>query len=221
MSDQYYKGDYHQHVHGIPGIAYPWVSHFRANKFIPYVAANDVVVELGVGHGWNVAALPCRKKIGVDIADNVKSIVETHGIDFMPDSARIESSSANIVICHHVLEHLEHPKDMIEEGKRILAPGGRLLLYVPYEKQRKFRKYIPGDIDQHLYSWTPRTFGNLVALTGLSVSSVNIIPYGYERAASVWSARLGFGEMGFRALRWLAWCLKPAYEICLIATKSQ
>ena len=85
---------------------------------------------------------------------------------------------------------------MLEEAKRLLAPGGRVLVYVPYEMHRKFRKYLPGDFDQHLYSWTPRTLGNLVALTGLSISSVKIIPYGYERAASVWAVEAGTSESG-------------------------
>ena len=153
MNDQYYKGTYHQHAHGIPVEAYPWVSNFRAEKFIPHVAESDLVVELGVGHGWNLAALPCRKKLGVDVAENVKSIVQAHGIEFLLSAAGTEPSSANIVICHHVLEHLENPREMLEEAKRLLAPGGRVSVYVPYEMHRKFRKYLPGDFDQHLYSW--------------------------------------------------------------------
>jgi ubiquinone/menaquinone biosynthesis C-methylase UbiE len=219
MTDHYYNGDYHQISHGIPEESVPWVTHFRAEKFTPFVAANDTVVELGVGHGWNLAGLDCHKKIGADVARNVASIVEAQGINFTTNTAELESSSANVVICHHVLEHLENPQTMLKEGARLLKPGGRLVLHVPYEMQRKFRKYKPGHFDQHLYSWNPQTFGNLVALEGLTIEKISIQPYGYERAASVWASRLKLGEQGFRALRWLAWMAKPAYEIGLVAVK--
>jgi SAM-dependent methyltransferase len=219
MSKSYYDGDYHKRAKTIPEESLPWVLRFRTEKFSPFVAANDTVIELGVGHGWNLAGLSCRKKIGTDVTENVASVVRSHGIDFTTNLAGLESASAQVVICHHVLEHLENPQKMLEEGKRLLAPGGKLVLHVPYEMQRKYRKYEPGHFDQHLFSWNPQTFGNLVALSGFSIQQIRIQPYGYERAASVWAAKLKLGERGFHLLRWIAWMAKPAYEIGLVAVK--
>lgn len=40
--------------------------------------------------------------------------------------------SVGAIICKSVLEHLEEPQQGISEMRRILKPGGRILVYVPF-----------------------------------------------------------------------------------------
>jgi SAM-dependent methyltransferase len=210
---------YHEAGLGIPDIAFPWVTRARVRKIAPFVRPDSVVVEFGVGHGWNLAALQCRTRIGFDLGVQVAPVVRRHGITFVERSASIESNSADVLICHHVLEHVPSPVDTLAELRRMLAPEGRLLLFVPYEFERRNRRYLAQEPNHHLFSWTPQTLGNLVTDCGFLPSSVGIGPYGYDRVAAVWAARLRLGEAGFHVLRRLALTLRPVREVRLVAAK--
>ena len=43
----------------------------------------------------------------------------------------LPSSSMDRVMCLHLLEHAEHPAELLSEVWRVLGPGGRVLLVVP------------------------------------------------------------------------------------------
>jgi len=65
-----YRGEeganYHQNKRAIPATAYPWVAKMRAAKFAGFIQNEDRVLEYGVGSGWNLALLNCRRKLGYD-----------------------------------------------------------------------------------------------------------------------------------------------------------
>ena len=218
-----YTGDsgrsYHESRFAIPDAAYPWVARLRARKIASQVRPDDTVVEFGVGHGWNLAALHCRERIGFDVGAHVATTVRRQGIVFVERAGELRSASADVLICHHVLEHVPNPTETMAELRRILAPQGRLLLFVPYEIERRYRRYAADEPNHHLFSWTPQTLGNLVSDCGFSLSSAGIGEYGYDRVAAVWACRLLLGEPGFRALRRLALTLRPAREVRIVATK--
>jgi len=67
---------------------------------------------------------------------NVDALPEAPGVDVVADiSARLpfEDCSASIVYASHLLEHFPHARsvDILREWRRILEPGGRLLVAVP------------------------------------------------------------------------------------------
>ena len=69
---RHYQGErgqrYHVDKRSVPEVAVPWVSRLRAEKFRPHISPGNVVLEFGVGFGWNLASLVCAKKIGIDVA---------------------------------------------------------------------------------------------------------------------------------------------------------
>lgn len=69
--------------------------------------------------------------IGVDWAS---SLHETEADVIADLNARLpfRAGSANVVSCISVLEHLKEPQAFLQECRRILADGGRLLLVVPF-----------------------------------------------------------------------------------------
>jgi len=210
---------YHESRFAIPDTAYLWVARLRAEKIAPHLRAEHSVVEYGVGHGWNLAALQCRRRTGFDVAAHVAPIVRAQGIDFVEKSEDLHSSSADVLVCHHVLEHVPNPSSTLAELHRILARDGRLLLFVPYETGRSSRRYAADEPNHHLFSWNAQTLGNLVTACGFSLISIGIGDYGYDRVAAVWACRLKLGERGFRALRRLALLLRPAHEVRVVAVK--
>jgi SAM-dependent methyltransferase len=220
---QRYEGaqgrQYHETKRAIPDAAFPWVARLRAEKLAPHVRSGDVVVEYGVGYGWNLAALNCRRRIGSDVATFLAPAVQAHGIEFVAETRSLPDGLADVVICHHTLEHVLSPPDMLGETRRLLRPGGTLLLFVPFEKERRYRRFQPDEPNHHLYSWNAQTLGNLVTEAGFELRQAGIGRFGYDRFAAAWAGRLHLGEAGFRFVRRLAHALRPACEVRVSAAK--
>lgn len=218
----FYQGEqgrqYHEVKRRIPPEALPWVHALRAEKLRPWIREEDSVFEYGVGSGWNLANVSCRRKTGFDVRPELKERVESLRIEFYANTAHLPAGSFNLVLCHHTLEHLPDPVRALGEMKRLLAPEGRLLLVVPYEKQRRYRHYDPNEPNHHLYSWNVQTLGNLVAVAGFQVGSTWLANEGYDRFSAVWALKLRLGQRGFLMLRQLFLLLKPVYEIGLLAS---
>jgi SAM-dependent methyltransferase len=223
QAQRHYQGDaghrYQQHKRGIPGSAVAWVARLRAEKISPSIRPGDVVLEYGVGLGWNLAAVQCRRKIGFDVADFLEPSVRALGIEYVAETKSIADGTVAVVVCHHTLEHVTDPPAVLREIRRLLAPGGKLLLFVPMEHGAKYSQFTPGEPNHHLYSWNTQTLGNLVRELGFEVAEAGAGEFGYSRFAAVWAVKFHLGERGFRGLRRLLHVVKPAREVRIIAIK--
>ncbi len=220
-SHGHYTGDagrrYHSAQHGIPEKAYPWIARLRARKLDSYVRPDNTVLEYGVGAGWNLASLKCARRIGYDVAHFLEQGVRSHGIEFVTDTASLKDESIDVVICHHVLEHILEPRDALDEIRRLLRPGGTLWLCVPYDVQAAGRSFRPDDPHHHLYSWSVQTLANLAQEVGFRVEQASLGRFGYDRFAAITSFRLHLGEPGYKLIRAALHALRPVREVRLIA----
>jgi len=221
-SEDLYRGEsgrrYQQDKRAVPAAAVPWVAKLRAEKFQHFIKQTDIVIEFGVGLGWNLAQLTCARRIGMDIEDFLPPALKPV-VEFVETTTVIPNESADVLICHHVLEHVENPAEMLREARRVLKDNGQLLAYVPFEKERRYRHYDPAEPNHHLYSWNAQTLGNLVNSAGLMIEKCDLGKFGYDRFAAKLSLRFGLGENGFRMFRRFAHMLKPGREVRLVARK--
>lgn len=211
---------YHGVKRGVPSGALPWVTRSRAEKFAAVVRRDDVVVEFGVGAGWNLRSLECARKIGVDVAEFLDAELATAGIEFHSSLDAVPDRVADVLICHHALEHVIDPAATLRTLSRVLKPAGTLLLHVPYEIERRYRQFDPAEPNHHLFSWNAQTLGALVTGCGWKVVSAGIGEFGYDRWAAVQALRFKLGEGGFRFIRRLAHRIKPGREVRVVAKPS-
>lgn len=204
---------YHEVKRGVPAAALPWVVRARAEKLQPLIQPVDVVLEYGAGAGWNLADLRCARRIGMDVAEFLRPEVEARGIEFVTSTQALADMSVDVLLCHHALEHVLDPVGALAEMRRLLKPDGRLLLWVPFEDERRHRHFERGEKNHHLYSWNPQTLGNLVEECGFHVHTAGLAHYGWERFAAANAVRLGLGERGFRILHRLLVLLRPLREV--------
>jgi SAM-dependent methyltransferase len=220
----FYRGKggvaYHQGKRGLVPEALPWVMRLRAAKFQRHITPRSVVLEYGVGSGWNLGALNCARKIGFDVADQLADRARQLGIKFVGDTAALPNGTADVVLCHHVLEHIEEPRAALAEMRRLLKPGGCLVVHVPWERERRYRLYAPSEPNHHLYTWNAQTLGNLLALSGFDVGAVQVRNYGYDRRAAQIASNLNLGFDGFRVVRALLIALRPLREVEAICARG-
>ena len=218
-----YRGEagraYQEQKRAVPRAAFPWIARLRAEKFQANIGQSDAVLELGAGLGWNLAELKCGHRTATDLEDFLEPELKKSGIEFFSTSTILADRSFNVIICHHVLEHVEKPTEMLTEIHRLLRPGGKLLLHVPFEKEHRYRRFDPDEPNHHLYSWNAQTLGNLVSDAGFRILSAGVGEFGYDRAAAKWASRLHGGEKLFRALRRLAHMYRPALEVRIVAER--
>ena len=219
-----YLGDsgkvYHQ-KHSVPLKAHDWIAQSRAEKFAPHIDPNDVVLEYGVGMGWNLDALICKERWGYDLSLFLEKTLSEKGINFIADTKALEGEAVDKIICHHVLEHTPEPIQVLCEIRRLLRRQGKLLLVVPYEREKRYRHFDVNERNHHLYSWNVQTLGNLVTAAGYRVDQAQIGSYGWDRFISVWASRLRIGLVGFNLMKKISLSIIPLKEVRIVATASK
>jgi len=107
-----------------------------------------------------------------------KSVDINLDITQMPE---IGDCQYSLIICSHVLEHVEDDKAAVEEFSRILEVGGRVACLVPIDKSlvdkregsgvettsERWSNYLDGD---HLRLYSRRSLENLFTSCGFSVT---------------------------------------------------
>lgn len=189
----------------------------RARKLAPYVCQKDSVFEYGVGSGFNLAALRCRERVGYDLFDGKQELLRW-GIRFCYHTALLPTERFDAVLCLHTLEHVVSPWDVLMEMRRVLKKCGRLIVCVPFEIHRSYRRFDPANIHQHVYSWNPQSLGMLLTKAGFQLEELGVRRFGYDRFA----ARILMGTSNDRLYRIVHWSLlrlRPHYEVMAVCRK--
>lgn len=141
---------------------------FRKAAALGRVPAGASVLDIGARDGGLKAWLPAAVKYqGMDITPEFEGpdvLIRdvSQGIPF-PDG------SFQFVFMLEVLEHVPNPFAVLSEIRRVLAPGGVLILSVPnpyHAKELIWNLFRIADRQGHIYSWTRQTMTALGAMNG-------------------------------------------------------
>jgi len=152
-----------------------------AFKYTPHVRAGDTVVDFGCGGGQMVARLNAARRIGIDPNVHARAEATALGIETAASPREVESAVADVVLSHHALEHAVSPWAELVELRRILKPGGSLVLWVPLDDWRRSAQRLATGPDEnhHLFTWTPRLLWNLLAEAGYDVIEVRVVTHAW------------------------------------------
>jgi len=140
------------------------------------------VMDLGCGPGDSVDLFrsfdPEVSWVGVDIEHSPevagRSRTDADFVTFDGRRLPFEDASFELVYCKQVLEHVEHPRELLAEVARVLAPGGHLAGSTSQLEAFHSRSTL---------NWTPYGFTRLAEDAGLEVVELRPVIDGFTLVA--------------------------------------
>lgn len=149
---------------------------------------NGNILDLGCGNGVFLSRLRKRalkknskmKFYGIDIVEpKNKEKLEEFGIKILKGTIfemKFADNMFDIIRLYHVLEHVHNPSMHFKELKRILKPGGILIISVPNINSLNFKifgkNWFPLDIPRHLFDFSEETLRKYLKKFDLKIIKV-------------------------------------------------
>lgn len=141
-----------------------WNEHLSRYLFASRLCRFKKVIDLGCGSGYGSAELARKAEsvVGVDISESAVQEArqqyaaanlqfEVASLDKLP----FADGSFHLGVCFEVIEHLSNYRDLLSEARRVLAPGGQLIISTPnisfYAESRKLNG--PNPFHEHEFSY--------------------------------------------------------------------
>jgi SAM-dependent methyltransferase len=140
------------------------------------------IMDLGCGPGDSVDLFrsvdPAVSWVGVDIAQSPEVAARTRAdAEFVTFDGRklpFEDATFELVYCKQVLEHVEHPRELVGEVARVLAPGGHLA---------GSTSQLEAFHSRSTFNWTPYGFTRAAEAVGLEVIELRPVIDGFTLVA--------------------------------------
>ena len=143
----------------------------NVDKFHDSIRPESKVLDFGCGGGFLLANLECAGKFGVEPNAAARETAAKNGARVFASPAEaleaLGPESMDVIISDNALEHALEPWRELLALRPLLKRGGRLHIVVPCENISW--GYKEKNIDQHVYSWSPQSIGNLVKAAGFDV----------------------------------------------------
>lgn len=148
----------------------PWQKTYidRAKKYLlDKQYKNKKLIDIGTGSGYIAIEMA---KLGIDIIacdltpealDNIKNykkklkLQNITLINCKAEEIPLKDNSVDYLVANAVLEHIPDEEKVIAEWKRILKPGGKMMITVPLSYKFIFPLFIP------IMYWHDRRIGHL------------------------------------------------------------
>jgi 2-polyprenyl-3-methyl-5-hydroxy-6-metoxy-1,4-benzoquinol methylase len=156
--------------------------------------------------GWAVTGLDPAAGVVQAVRDSVGCEVFVGTLPH-PD---LGPGTFDLVTLWQVLEHVHEPLATLREVRRLLVPGGRVVVAVPNFASLPAKWFGPHwfglDLPRHLTHFTPATLRDTLRAAGFLVESLRGLVHGdWLRKSAARKLRSGQGGVASRLLRW-----KPA-----------
>ena len=178
-----------------------WELNIRRKKYRRQLAVMEKyspgrhLIDVGAGPGYfcRVACEEGWVAKGVEVSETAVQHGRQHFQVEYTSLDRIAEASVDAITCHHVLEHLAHPREFLETIRRKLVPGGLVVIHVPHQQPLTFwlrdrlARYLCPDRDTrcclygsiHISGFTRGSLRNAVERVGLKTH--------FTRVTGMWS----------------------------------
>ncbi len=154
----------------------------RRYTFIENLIINKTILDFGSGNGGFLSYTKSITKYncGIELEKAIKPFYKKENIALFSNLQEVDKKF-DIITAFHVIEHLENPKDILEDMKRILKDDGKIIIEVPNAndilltvyKNEAFSNFTYWSC--HLFLYTQYTLSLLAKQAGLKVDFIKHI----------------------------------------------
>ncbi len=133
---------------------------FRKRKIAKHVPGSGRILD--IGSGTAPVSPDLTRTVLADVsAEAMKNVEGTATVVTSITQMSFEAASFDCILCSEVLEHIQDDEKAVAELRRVLKPGGVLVVTVPFQKRfwaeddefvGHVRRYDPGELEQKLRS---------------------------------------------------------------------
>lgn len=160
------------------------ISLFFKNPWYIDLPIETTVLDVGCGAGDLLLLLKERgcNAYGIDVDEiTCTYLSETMNLNVIncdiDNGTSFQAGFFDLVIMRHSLEHLHNPVNVLHEVRRIMKPGGLLIVGVPniesYVSKITKEKWRDLDIPRHLFHFNQSTITALLYKSGFSIESIH------------------------------------------------
>lgn len=165
------------------------------------------LLDIGAGTGDFLAAATSNgwKVSGAEPSEKARRIASAKAIHLTDSTESFASHSFDVITMWHVLEHVYDPQTQIRELKRLLKPGGSIVIAVPnfnsYDADYYKNYWAAYDVPRHLWHFSKTAIRALFAAENIALQDV--LPMKFDAFyVALLSEKYQSGKMSFfRALR--------------------
>jgi 2-polyprenyl-3-methyl-5-hydroxy-6-metoxy-1,4-benzoquinol methylase len=162
-------------------IKLPYTFRFGQPGYHPKPFGEGRLLEVGCGSGGEIQKMSAMgwKCTGVEISQLAvdqarRTCPSSEFIQGIIDDIKVQKQF-DLIIMHHVLEHLHRPKDVINTCNKLLRKSGRLVISLPnigsIEARFFGKKWMGLEIPRHLVHFRESVLENLLVESGFLVLS--------------------------------------------------
>ena len=132
-----------------------WIERCRVDVLADFAAVQPEtgVLEVGCGAGHVLQRFAVAKRTGIDLSTTMLGRARSRlgdGVELLRASAEylpFEPASFDVVLCTEVLEHTQHPEQVLRELMRVGTPDARIVVSIPNEgnidRAKRFIRRVP------------------------------------------------------------------------------
>ena len=138
---------------------------------IDFIRDGSKLIDLGCGNGWLLERIKNEKKdmelVGLDISTSaIMQLKEFWGIDgfvsTLPEIPHpILSNYFDYVVMSEIVEHVVDTKGLMNNAYRVCKPGGYLIVLVPADHSKKYKKFVAEMDSEHEHWFDKKKLGKL------------------------------------------------------------
>lgn len=184
ISEEHYKNS------GMHGVQVPSIAQWQKitasddqRRFaqLSSFLGNKKILDFGCGNGGFLlrAETQAAQVTGVEPEHRVAEHFEKT-LDVVPDLKALytRAEKFDLITAFHVVEHLSDPISVLSDLKKLLAPGGRIVVEVPSSEDALLSLYASDAFQrytywsQHLFLFNAHTLAVLAARSGFTITAI-------------------------------------------------
>lgn len=164
--------------------------------------SKGILLDIGCGTGDFLAAAKATgwQIKGYEPNEKARNIAHKKGVELTHSTQDLIENSVDVITMWHVLEHVPDVKQQIAELKRLIKPGGTIIIAVPNYKSYDAKHYqnfwAAYDVPRHLWHFSKKSIQSLFAEQNLEL--VQVKPMWFDSFyVSLLSEKYKSGKMNF------------------------